>query len=92
MASTNSVDELSNEISINDEADSDEILAGSDVQEVLEEETIDKTSEEFVPDNEANDHDTSVGLDVQENLKEIGNSDEHPSGHSLSANNATEND
>ena len=92
MASTNSVDELSNEISINDEADSDEILAGSDVQEVLEEETIDKTSEEFVPDDEANDHDTSVGLDVQENLKEIGNSDEHPSGHSLSANNATEND
>ncbi|RLB86032.1 MAG: transcription termination/antitermination protein NusA [Deltaproteobacteria bacterium] len=92
MASTNSVDELSNESSINDEADSDEILAGSDVQEVLEEETIDKTSEEFVPDDEANDHDTSVGLDVQENLKEIGNSDEHPSGHSLSANNATEND
>jgi len=92
MASTNSVDELSNEISINDEADSDEILAGSDVQEVLEEETIDKTSEEFVPDDEANDHDTSVGLDVQENLKEIGNSDEHPSGHSLSANNATENE
>ena len=58
---------------------------GSDVQDDEE------TSEESVPDDEANGHDTSAGSDVQENLKEIGDSDEHPSGHSSSVNNATEN-
>ncbi len=92
MASTDRVDEISNEALPDDQADDHEILAGSDVQEVLTEETIDEISKEDIPDDEANGHDTSAGSDVPEVLKENGDSDEQMSGHSLSADNTAEDD
>jgi len=70
VASTDLVDELPNEALPNDELDSDEISGGSDVQEVLKEETIDETSKEAIPDNELDDDEISAGSDVQEVLKE----------------------
>jgi len=90
MESTDSDDELSNEVLINDEAESDEILAVSDDPEVFKEETIDETSEESIPDDEPNGHETSAVSDVPEVLKAIGDSDKHPSGHSSSADNVAE--
>ncbi|RZB37242.1 MAG: hypothetical protein SRB2_01324 [Desulfobacteraceae bacterium Eth-SRB2] len=84
------IDETSKEAIPDNELDNDEISAGSDVQEVLKEETIDETSKEAIPDNELDDHEISAGSDVQKVLKENGDSDEQISDHSLSADNAAE--
>ncbi|MEA1947140.1 MAG: transcription termination factor NusA [Thermodesulfobacteriota bacterium] len=92
VASREQVDEISNEALPNDKLDSDEDSAVSDVQEVLKEETIDEIPKEAIPDDEANGHETSAVSDVREVLKENSDSDEQMSGHSLSADNAAEDD
>ena len=67
IASTDEIDEISNEALPDDEADGDEISNVSDVQEVLKEDIIDETSkEDLLDDEDTPDHSSSPDNAVED--------------------------